>query len=58
MLALDGITKVTTIHPEGMNYREGMNVYTKFHCNPSNNGWDILLKKTKVNLMVAQKEKS
>lgn len=35
-----------------------MNVFTTFHDNLSSGSWDVLLKTTKVNPMVAQEEKS
>ncbi len=47
------ITKVITIHAKG-----NINVGTKFHGSPSNSCWDISLKTTTVNLMVALEEKS
>ncbi len=48
-----GENLVITIHPVG-----NMNVWTKFHGNPSNSCGEILLKTTKINLMVALEEKS
>ncbi len=46
-------TKGITVHPDG-----GMNVWTKFHDNPSNSCWDISLKTTNVHLLGALQEKS
>ncbi len=46
-------TKVITVHPE-----VNINVWTTFHGNPSKSCWDISLKTTNVNLMVAPEEKS
>ncbi len=46
-----GGTKMITSYPE-----RGMNVWTKFHGNPSNSRRDISLKITNVNLIMVLQE--
>ena len=52
-LELRGSVKVATVQTE-----EDINIGNKFHNSPSDSCWDISLKTTNVNLMVAVEEKS